>query len=226
MKTTRMFLALGAVVVIAGSSAGATEEKISIEDLASWQFLGEGELKIDSSERAVRMSEAEGSKGLVLLSPRSYGRNVVVCFKAKPATYETVTVVLLSASDKQSGGEIKIPKGYDGSIGLWLKPDIQNYFVAFHNAAHKAKPFIRKNPGSVTLIEADGNVAEERWFDVEVGRRGARLWLKIDGAEIVETTDPEGTGLPGGRLGFRLRGTGEQTASCLIKDVVIKRGTE
>lgn len=196
-------------------------ETISVSELAKWQFLGEGEVKIDETENAVFMTEAKGSKGVTLVSPRSYGENIVLSFKVKPSTYESVNVVIIAASDKDTGEDIQVPPDYDGNFGFWTQENVQNYLFAFHNGAHDRKPFIIKNPGMTLLVENDENVAEERWLDVETGKKGLSLWLKIDGNMIVEGTDSDGTGLPGGKVAFRLRGTADSVASALFKDVVI-----
>ena len=71
------------------------------------------------------------------------------------------------------------------------------------------------------LVENDENIAEESWLDIETGRKGLNLWLKIDGKMIVEGTDTDGTGLPDGKVAFRLRGISDSVASALFKDVVI-----
>ena len=200
----------------------ATEgETISVSELVKWQFLGEGEVNIDEIENAVFMTEAEGSKGVTIVSPKSYGESIVLSFKVKPSTYESVNVVIISASDKDTGGDIQVLPDYDGNFGFWTQENVQNYIFAFHNGAHNRKPFIIKNPGMTLLVENDENVAEERWLDIETGRKGLNLWLKIDGKMIVEGTDQDSTGLPDGKVAFRLRGTPDSVASALFKDVVI-----
>ena len=202
--------------------AAAGEDKVGISEFAKWQFLGMGDVQIDESEGAVSMSEAEGSKGVTLVSQKSYSQNVVVSFKVKPASYQSVNVVMLSASYKYTGEEIKVPADYDGSFGFWTLGYVQNYLFAFHNAAHGQKPFIVKDPGLFRLAEADEHVTGERWHDVEIGRNGLKLWMKIDGTVIAEAVDTDSKGLPGGKICFRLRGTEDSAASALFKDVVIK----
>ena len=205
-----------------GEAPGQAAKTVTLEALSGWTFVGSGEVRIDTAENALFMAEAPGSAGVTLVSPVAYGRNSVVTFKVKPATYESVNVVVIAASDKNTGGDITIPSDQDGSFGYWTQGDVQNYVFAFHNAAHERLPFIVRNPGSELLAEADSHVVTEAWHDVEIGRSGLRLWMKIDGAVIAETNDTAGgEGLPGGRIGFRLRGTGDKLASAWFKDVVI-----
>ena len=59
----------------ARAAAGGT---IPLEELAGWRFYGMGEIGVYETENAVKMSEAEGSLGVTLVSPEAYGRNVTV----------------------------------------------------------------------------------------------------------------------------------------------------
>jgi len=195
-------------------------ERVSLDELAGWLFLGMGEVKVDEAEKAVFMSEAEDSKGVTLVSPRSYGENVSVSFRVKPLTFHSVNVVILSASDRETGGDFGIPSDYDGGFGFWTEGNVRNYIFAFHNAAHDRLPFIVKNPGMELLAEAEKHVTDENWHDVRVSRAGDTLTLEIDGKVVAEGKDPEG-GPPGGKIGFRLRGTPGNPASALFKDVVV-----
>jgi hypothetical protein len=57
------------------------------------------------------------------------------------------------------------------------------------------------------------------WHTVEVGKQGGQLWLKVDGAIIIEASDA--AALEAGHFIFRMRGTSERIAVCLIKDLRI-----
>ena len=57
------------------------------------------------------------------------------------------------------------------------------------------------------------------YYDVEVGRVGKLVWLKVDGKTVVQCTDPNI--LPGGHLGIRLRGLVGHPAACVIRDLSI-----
>ena len=194
---------------------------IAVADMAKWQFLGIGDVGVDETEKAVRLSEGADSKGVTIVSPISYGPYVTVSFKVKPLTYESVNVVMLSASDSETGDGIKIPADYDGNFGFWTQGNVQNYVFAFHNAAHDRTPFIVKSPGMTAIAEAQKNVAGERWHDVEIARHGSHLIMKIDGTTVVEGTDTGSVELPGGNVCFRMRGTPGNPAAALFKDVVI-----
>lgn len=196
-------------------------ESISVKDLATWRFFGIGFVSIDETENALLMSEGPDSKGVNLVSPKKYGQSVVVSYKMKPLNSESVHVLILSASDKDTGGDFTVPDDYDGNFDFWTAEHVQNYVFAMHNAAHNRKPFITKNPGVNLIVEAETNVMGEDWHDIEIGRHGSHLFMKIDGKIVVEGMDSVSGGLPGGIIGFRLRGVPGKEASALFKDVVI-----
>jgi len=197
------------------------QHSLSLEELAGWMFLGEGSVRVDSGENALFMTEAPGSKGVTLVSPATFPENMVLTFKVKPLSYESVNVVVISASDSITGGALEVPADYDGGFDFWTAGRINNYVFAFHNSAHDRKPFIVKDPGMQLLAESDANVMGEQWHSIEIGRADKRLWLKIDGNSVVEVEDSSETALPGGVIGFRLRGTPDAVASALFKDVVV-----
>ena len=225
-KMTLLFAA--ALIIIAGCSgdqdSSRTGKEVSAAELAKWEFQGRGEVTVDDAEGAVYMSEAEGSAGVTLVSPKSYGTDVTVRFEVKPATFESVNVVILSASDKNTGGDFSVPADYDGSFGFWTQGDVQNYVFAFHNAAHERLPFIVRDPGMELLGEADSHVVREQWHTVEISRSGSRLSMKVDSAVIVDVTDTNGDPLPGGKIGLRLRGTPDSVASAWFRNLVISEG--
>jgi hypothetical protein len=79
--------------------------------------------------------------------------------------------------------------------------------------------FLNRNPGEGGLNRHTDPAAEQRWSEVEVGRRESRVWLKIDGEVALESNEPGNAGLPAGRVGFRLRGPGDGSFFATIKDV-------
>ena len=208
--------------IVSKPAPAESGENIPVKDLAKWRFLGIGAVTVDETENALLMSEGPDSKGVTLVSPKKYGQSVVVSYKIKPLSYESVHVLILSASEKDTGGDITAPQDYDGNFDFWTAGNVQNYVFALHNAAHNRKPFITKNPGVNLIVEAGAEVTGERWHDVEIGRHGAHLFMKIDGKMVIEGMDPVSGGLPGGVIAFRLRGVPGKAASILIKDVVIK----
>lgn len=199
-----------------------SKQKQGAYQLFHWQNLGIGEVEVIEDGKVLKVTEGVDSKGFVLFSPRKYSRNVVIRFKAKPLQYEGVGVVLFSASPVQ-GDKILIPKNYDGNWQFWIGDDstVNSYVFAFHTDYHQPYAFVKKNPGFVELDRGKDIAVDEKWYDIEIGRLGAKLWMSINGKILLEATDPEQGGLPAGHIGFRLRGPGDGSYSCLYKDVVI-----
>lgn len=204
--------------IIKNYVSGVKTEKISIAELSKWRLVGIGDVKIDFSEKAVAFTEGKGSKAATLISPESYGQEVVVRFKVKPLRYEGVNVVFLSLSE--NGNNVVFPSDFYDILDFYSKGSVQNYFVAFHNGYHKATPFIKKNPGMSEIATAKSLEKGERWYDIETGRQGAKVWLKIDGV-IVASGKDTGNGIPGGRIGLRIRGPGDGSFTSLYKDLTI-----
>lgn len=202
----------------------AQEIKVEPEELLKWDFWGTGLIAADVDLKQVLLTEFPGSKGVMLVSPGAYGKDIVVSFRVKPLTPETVLVVLLSASERGDNNGLYLPSDYDGSMGYIIN-NSENYFVAFHNAAHNTTPFIRKFPqGSsekIYLAIAEKNVMDLQEHNVEVGNIAGKISLTIDGEKIIEAKDKEM--LSYGHMAFRIRGTKDRIASCLIKDVVIRQ---
>lgn len=206
------------VSLTAGYAKGG---KISNSDLARWKVMGGGKVTMDAAEKAVRITESIDSKGITLVSPRAYPGNVVLTFNVKPEQYKGVCVVFLSTSDKNTG-TLKIPTDNDGSLPWWSEGAVQNYMFAFHTGFHQPNIFIRMNPGSTDIAQTKDIASEQKWYTVEIGRKGPRLWLKVDGKIAVEGNDPDGRGLPGGNIGIRLRGPGDGSYSCLFREFEIR----
>lgn len=193
------------------------ETRFSNDDLLKWTFNGIGKV-YNESGRQVCLQEGENSQGVGLFTPQSYQGDVVMRYKIMPLNAATVLVNLLCMSDEGATTELSWPKDYDGSMGPILTKD--NYFVAFRNSPHATAPFINKNPklGQLTIAERDKMIPGV-YYDVEVGRVGQKLWLNVDGEEVVAAEDP--AVLPGGHLGIRLRGLVGHRAACVIRDVSI-----
>lgn len=202
-------------------SAAAQPEDIPTKTIAeSWVSYGMGVVR--HQNRMVFMQEAEDTKGVGVMSPEAYGENVVLRFDIMPMTPAAVCVAVLSASN-QDDGSLVIPEDYDGGIGMWTR-DSNNYFFAFHNMAHDTTPFIRRfQPEFTQFAIAENNVMQVgKFHTVEVGRNGARLWLEVDGVRLLEAEDPDP--LPGGHIGFRIRGINGMQAACLIRNVSVVTG--
>jgi len=197
-------------------------EKLTPETLAGWKLVGKGEVSVDETTNALILTESADSKGITLVSPRSYGRNVVLSFDVVPVSYEGVNFVFLSASDKVTQGELKVPDDYAGNMEYWTEGRVQNYFFAFHNGFFDSKPYIKKNPGLVDIAVAKDVVPTKDVYHVEIGRKGRKLWIKIDDEVVVKGKDKSRGGLPGGKIGFRLRGSGTGGYTCLFRNVEIR----
>ena len=191
---------------------------VSQDELLTWTRLGIG--SVSKSGPSVALQESEDSKGIMLVSPDTYGPDVIIRYKVLALTPATVLVAFLSLSDKGESNELTIPEGYDGSLGLLTK-ESENYFFAFKNAPHNTTPFVKKSPDVPEgLIRATENsMIAGVFYDVELGSSDGNLWLTVDGEKIFETTDPEP--LTGGHIALRIRGTTGFEAGCLIRDLEI-----
>jgi len=194
-------------------------EQIDTQTIAEeWTSYGMGVVRYQN--RMVFMKEAEETSGVGVMSPEAYGENVVLRYELMPMTPASVCVAVLSASDNGDGQSLTFAEDYDGGIGMWTR-DTLNYFFAFHNQAHDSKPFVRRfQPEFVQFAVADDNVMHTgKFYTVEVGRKGAMLWLEVDGVRLFEAEDPSPLG--GGHIGFRIRGIKGMQAACLIRNVSV-----
>ncbi|MEM7681491.1 MAG: hypothetical protein AAF288_06015 [Planctomycetota bacterium] len=223
MACSTFVFAACAVQRPANSIAASPEfaaKPLSVDTLLAWPVYGRGSVE-GYRNQAVILREQVGSAGLMLVSPKPYGQRVVLRYRVMTLQAGSVLVAILSTSGPEEAGTLSLPEGYDGGIGPWLGPN-PNYFFAFHNAPHMRNPFvIRVGDGDTNLLEeADrAYMTVGRWHDVEVGRRDGRLWLSIDGQRVIDTTDTPPLG--SGRIALRIRGTGPELASAMIRDVRI-----
>lgn len=195
-------------------------EMLSLEQLLAWDQWGKGFIG-GFGISVLQMTEDPNSAGLMIVSPEPYDSDVVVSYKVMTLRPATVLVAMLSASNGDGSGKLVVPQDFDGNLGNWTK-GATDYFFAFHNAPHSRKPFVnRRTPDGATLLdEADESyMSVGKWHEIEAGRSGNRVWLKIDGETVVDATD--NNPIDNGHLAFRIRGSGTERASCFIKDVVI-----
>jgi hypothetical protein len=196
-------------------------EKVSSYDLEKWDFYGNGK-GVRDVHKQFCLAEAEGSKGVVLVSPESYGKDVIVRYDAVPLTSSTVLVMMLATSDHDNkDGKLTIPDNYDGALSFWNN-NVDGYFFAYHNLAHNYTPFVRRSPkvSKTFMAYAKENVMSPgKCSHVEIGKVGGKLWMKVDGKLLysVEDKDP----YQKGKIVFRTRGTLWFKASTLIKNVEI-----
>jgi hypothetical protein len=194
-------------------------EPIPPEDLAQkWSFYGEGSRA--AQNRMFYMEESMGSKGVMVVSPQSYSGDVTLRFEIMPMNAASVCVAMLFASDPGEEDTLSIPEDYDGSMALWTDK-LDNYFFAFHNAAHDRTPFAIRFPAKLELGQAESNVVRSGEFStIEIRRVGETLTFSVNGKPLFEVKDSQP--LKSGRIAFRLRGIPQQTASGLIRNVSIE----
>lgn len=218
LKYISLFIGLIAVSAINGIS----QNRESVKQLKDWTFYGDGTKLLEGHGQYLLKENPKGSKGVGLVSPQSYSQDVILRYDVMPLTPATVLVALLSASNNGHSATLTLPESYDGSINFW-QAGCDNYFFAFHNAAHNFPPFVRRfdeNTGRVMLDMAKKNVMHVgKYYRIEVGRKANLIWLKIDGKTILKTKDPNP--YAGGHLGLRIRGTASEYAACLIRNLEI-----
>ena len=209
--------------------AWAQTEKISAKQLDEWDFYGIGTKVVDSHDIFLMKEEPGESRGIMVISPRPYGENVAMKFKAMSLTPATVLVAILSLSDQGRPEEITIAEGYDGTNGKWGAGANDCYFVVYKSEAHNHFPFLRKRSfpsktkGWNVEYEHHRNIMKHGIFhSVEVGRTGTTIWLKIDNKKVFKYKDLNPYG--GGHLALRIRGTAGEYAACFIKDLEIAEG--
>jgi len=189
------------------------------EELERWTIAGIGSVKVDKKNNQVLINEGVNSKGITIISPSSFGKKVIVRFKVKALSPNGVNIVFLSISSQNGEDKIAIPENYQGDFSFWTQGQVQNYMFSFHTGFHQPNSWIKRNPGEQTLCEKKDVVSEEIWYEIEVGRYGKKLWMKVDKQLVCEAEDEQD--LPGGQIALRLRGPGDGSYSCLFKDLEI-----
>lgn len=197
-----------------------TVTKISTTDLEKWQTLGLGKGTTVSGQFFIE--ETEGSVGFAVISPEIYN-DVVMRFEIMTMNAATVMGAILNLSDNGSSTSLTIEDGNTGAFGFFTK-EIENYIFGFREIAHNTMPFIRKSPvtGNETGILglADHEPMQAGWrYLVECGKKGSKLWLKIDGETLIEVTDSNP--LEAGKIAIRVRGTGSDLGKCMVRNVEI-----
>lgn len=197
------------------------QDKNSVKQLEEWTFYGKGSKLLEGHGQYLLKEDPADSKGVGLVSSQSYSTEVVMRYKVMALTPATILVAILSASDRGESTNLNLPENYDGTIKFW-SGGCDNYFFAFHNAAHNWPPFVRRFDEKRTMLDvAKKNVMQVgKYYAIEVGRKKNVIWLKIDGKSVLKFKDPNP--YSAGHLGFRIRGTAGEYAACLIKDLEIE----
>lgn len=203
-----------------GEKAGFAVEAFSIKSLLKWESVGKGIVDNGSHDQLI-ISESDSSKGIMILSPGSYGSSVILSYDVMSLNPATVVIVELSAHNTENF-DLRLPEDYDGNVQYLFK-NVKMYMYTFLNAAHnKPGPFIRRypEPGTEPLVQTDQQFMQSGiYYHVELGKIEDRLFLKIDGRMVLETIDPHP--FNGGKIALRIRGTAHEKASCLIRNVKI-----
>jgi len=212
-------VAIISVFIVLGLNA-QTVTKISPADMEKLQTLGFGKGSVVSSQFYIE--ETEGSVGFAVISPEIYN-DVVIRFEIMTMNAATVMGAILNISDNGSSTSLTIEDGNTGAFGFFTK-EIENYIFGFREMAHNTMPFIRKSPvsGSETGILglADHEPMQTGWrYLVECGKKGSKLWLKIDGETLIEVTDSNP--LEAGKIAIRVRGTGSDLGKCMVRNLEI-----
>jgi len=200
--------------------AVAQTNKLAPADLESWQSVGKG--NGFATHGQFFMEEVEGSVGFMLLSPDKY-KDVVLRYEVMTLNPATALVAILNASDIGASGELSINENSD-NFGFWAN-EVENYMFGFRVMAHNSTPFLRKHPAKdgnnsqIGLAEKD--VMHSGWrYTVECGKKGKRIWLKIDDEILIDVEDAQP--LEAGKIAIRVRGTGSEFGKCMIRNLEIE----
>ncbi len=197
-----------------------TVTKYSPKDLESWQTLGDGKGYVTHGQ--FMMEEVEGSIGFMIFSPKKYG-DVILRYEVMTMNPATVLVALLNASDIGISTNLSIGDDNRGSFGFWTK-EVEDYMFGFRVMAHNSTPFLRKHPVTEGVKSeiglAEKNVMKSGWRHlVEMGKKGSKLWLKIDGEMLIVVTDDKP--LDAGKIAIRVRGTAGILGKSMIRNLEI-----
>ncbi|TPN87371.1 family 16 glycoside hydrolase [Aquimarina algicola] len=201
------------------------EEKITPEELVTWQTFDKGKSYIRDNELIVE--ETEGADGYFLISPKTYAKDFVLKYKVKPISKSTVLITLFSAIQDEKSEQFGLPKETATPREVWeWRTKMKHYNLTINNASHGNKPFFFKNisPHFRGFYKSLPNniIGVGHWYDVEIGKEGNRLWFKLNDKTYFDVEDCNP--FEGGRLLFRISGsTGEKVifAKAAFKDIVI-----
>lgn len=200
-------------------NAQEIRDSFTHNDLEKWSAYGLG--KIEANHKQTVMWEEDGAVGYMLVSPKSYSGDVMISYDIMAMNAASVLIVELNAHDS-SDFDLDIPSDYDGNV-KYLFENVNMYMFAFHNAAHnKQGPFVRKwpKPGATPLKAAKQNVLEVgKYHHIELGIKNGFLYFKADGKRVFKVKDE--SPYEGGRVILRIRGTAQEMASCIIKNLEI-----
>lgn len=208
------------LIVLNVSSFSQTVTKYSPKDLENWQSLGDGLGYVTHNQ--FMMEEVEESIGFMIFSPEKY-KDVVLRYEVMTMNPATVLVAILNASDKGTSTNLTIADDNMGSFGFWTK-EVEDYMFGFRVMAHNSTPFLRKHPapegGTSGIGLAKKNVMHSGWrHQVECGKKGSKIWLKIDGETLIDVSDDKP--LEAGKIAIRVRGTAGILGKSMIRNLEI-----
>lgn len=205
-------------LAIASASLSAAEV-LTPEDLSEdWHFYGIGSHHVEYG--SLFLSEDVDSRGAMLLSPHTYIGDFKVSYEIMPMNAATVCVLILCATDPEDPTALTISDDYDGNIQYWVN-DADNYLFAYHNSSHGKMPFVNRRPIGGQIGVSEKRVAQlGRFNQIEAGKEGGKLWLKVNGELLFETEDTQP--FESGHFAFRIRGIRNIPAACMIRNIVIE----
>ena len=199
--------------------AGFKVEEVSAKALAKWQVFGNGQIAIDHTQ--LLMSEKAPSVGLMLVNPKGYQGDVIISYDVMVMRPATVMVTNL-ASTMADGSPLIFPDGYDAKI-KWMWDNMAMYNLVYHDAAHnRTGPLFRRipEPGKEILQLAEQQFIQTGIYQtVEAGAVKGRVYLKLGNDTVLHYEDVNP--LKGGKIIIRIRGTGHEIGSALIRNVKI-----
>ena len=217
--------ALVGVIVFSCGQATVKQEKITPQELTSWQTFDKGKSTVQGDELIIE--EIEGSDGYFLISPKLYPKNFTLNYKVKALSQSTVLINLFSVLQDGNNESFNLPENDATPREVWdWRTKMKHYNITFNNRSHGITPFFFKNipVNSQEFNERlEQNIFEVgHWYDVEVGKKDNRLWFKLNNTMYFDIED--NNPIEGGRLIFRISGTtGENVifAKAAFKDIVI-----
>ncbi len=224
-KQHNLVLIIVLISMVGYSQNKIKQEKISPQQLYTWQTLDKGKRTIKND--ALLLEETQGSDGYFLISPKKYKGDYVLNYKVKAMSESAVLITLFSVSQRDDTGKLDLPKNDASPKEIWeWRSSLEHYNLTFNNKSHGNKPFFFKNisPFSRGFYQSlpKNIVTVGKWYDVEIGKTGTRLWFKLNNTIVFDVQDCNP--LTEGHLIFRISGTtGDKTifAKAAIKDIVI-----
>ncbi len=184
------------------------KEIITAEEMMEWQTLDIGKRTIE--DNSIVVEETAGSNGFFLINPKVYHGDVIIKYQVKAISTSSVLITLFSVLDIQQEGQLTLPPENSSGREIWnWRSTLQHYNLTFNNASHGYKPFFYKNlsPRSKGFHNTlSDNITEiGKWYDVEIGKVGERLWFKLNDDLIFDVVDC--SPLSSGQLIFRISGS-------------------